>query len=158
MSKELPYFKFFPTEWLLGRINNENATIQISFLKSCCLYWQKDCKLNVNELSVYVPLVKIKYLIEEDYIQCRYIDEFTKKNKIKIKFLDEQKLELSEKRNKKVEAGRLGGKQSALNRKKKTKKDYINELTTHPDPNMRIHKDTAKLLIEDKIKRGEILI
>ena len=157
MSKELPYFKFFPTEWMLGRINNETASKQVAFLKICCLYWQKDCKMSIVELQSYVSLDKINYLITKEYISSKY-KKAINKTMINIKFLDEQKIDLSDRRKKKVEAGKKGGIQSAKSRKKKTREDYLKAAINNSDPNLRLPKEVAEKLIDSKIKRGEIVL
>ena len=153
MSKELPWYKFYPTEWLLGRISHESNELQVSFLKTCCWYWQRECDLDIDYLNKYVDAKTINELCKKDYIK------YNKKNrKISIKFLDEQSKERKERKIKRVESGRIGGKKSASMRKKKTKEDYIQEAMHDPDPAQCLNREVAEILINGKIERGEITI
>ena len=45
MAKELPYFKFEPSEWQNGDIQMMPAETQLAFLNICCTYWQRKCVL-----------------------------------------------------------------------------------------------------------------
>lgn len=152
MSKELPFYKFYPTEWLLGKISRETIEIQITFLKVSCWYWQKDCDITYDDIIFYEDEKLVKIVIEKGYIILG------KSGKINIKFLDEQKLEHKKRNKLKKENGRKGGLKSASLRKKKTKEDYINDAMKHEDPSQRLTRDTAKRVIEGEIKRGNIVI
>jgi len=153
MSKDLPFYKFYPTEWLLGRINTETIEIQITFLKICCWYWHKDCHLLLADLKIYID----EELIRKVY-QKKYIKYDKKTDLISIKFLDEQKMELQKVKNQRVANGRKGGIKSASMRKKKSYEDYIKEAMNHEDPNLRISRSVAEHLIDDKITKGEIIL
>lgn len=152
MSKELPFFKFYPTEWLLGKISRETKEIQITFLKVCCWYWQKDCDITYDDIIFYEDEKLVNTVIEKKYIKVG------KNGKISIKFLDEQISEHKKRNKLKIENGRKGGLKSAKMRKKKTKEDYINEAMKHEDPSQRLTRETAKRVIEGEIKRGNIVI
>lgn len=152
MSKELPFYKFYPTEWLLGKISRETIEIQITFLKVSCWYWKKDCDITYDDIIFYEDEKLVKIVIEKGYIKLG------KSGKISIKFLDEQKLEHKKRNKLKKENGRKGGLKSASLRKKKTKEDYINDAMKHEDPSQRLTRDTAKRVIEGEIKRGNIVI
>jgi hypothetical protein len=41
MAKELPYFKFYPGEWLTGDITLLDESAQGAFILLCCHYWLK---------------------------------------------------------------------------------------------------------------------
>ena len=152
MSKELPFYKFYPTEWLLGKISRETIEIQITFLKVSCWYWQKDCDITYDDIIFYEDEKLVKIVIEKGYVKLG------KSGKISIKFLDEQILEHKKRNKLKKESGRKGGLKSASLRKKKTKEDYINDAMKHEDPSQRLTRDTAKRVIEGEIKRGNIVI
>ena len=153
MSIQLPWYKFYPTEWLFGRISHETPEIQISFLKTCCFYWQRGCDMDIDYLLLYVDKEIITELHKKNYIIYN-----KKSNKIRIKFLDEQSKERKQKNSKKIEAGRKGGLKSASMRKKKTYEDYVQEAMKHEDPNLCMSRDVAELLINGKIERGEITL
>ena len=106
MAKDLPYFKFFVSEWNDGDITLEDYKIQGLFINVCAYYWSRECNLD------YTTLLKkfkhnvndINIIIESDLIK---LDGDT----IYINFLDEQC----------NERGKLS-KQNSLNAKKRWKK------------------------------------
>jgi hypothetical protein len=51
MAKEVPYFKFFISEWLNGDITLEEMDIQGVFINVCAYYWSKDCELSIINLK-----------------------------------------------------------------------------------------------------------
>jgi|TARA_R100001530_G_C4313079_1_gene153601 hypothetical protein len=153
MSTELPWYKFYPTEWLFGRISHESNDLQISFLKTCCFYWQRDCDLDLDYLLLYINKEVIHELHKKNYIIYN-----KKSNRIKIKFLDKQSKERTEKKSKRVESGRKGGLKSASMRKRKTYEDYVQEAMKHDDPAQCLSREVAEILIKGKIKRGEITV
>lgn len=167
MSKELPFFKFYPTEWLLGRISRESNINQIAFIKIVCMYWHNDCELFQSEILHLTTKERVKDLSKKGYIELNYNVDFNDYN-IFIKFLDEQKIELNDARTKRVVAGRKGGlktqaklkelDKTKTKNKNKTKLDYINEVVNNPDPNQRLNIEVATKLVESKIERGEIVI
>lgn len=116
MAKELPYFRFYSSEWLEGNITLENEQTQGLFIQICAWYWKKDCKIDLQFLNKRV--INGKAMLK----QC--LNNLLKSNIIKvhenemitIDFLDNQYLLLEEKRNKLVEAGRIGGKASLKHR------------------------------------------
>ena len=48
MAKELPYFRFYPSEWLEGDITLENEKTQGFFMLLCAWYWKKDCLIDLE--------------------------------------------------------------------------------------------------------------
>jgi hypothetical protein len=68
MSIELPWYKFHPTEWLFGRISHETPELQISFLKTCCFYWQRGCDMDIDYILLYIDKDVIKELCQKNYI------------------------------------------------------------------------------------------
>ncbi|QDP58200.1 MAG: hypothetical protein Unbinned2365contig1001_32 [Prokaryotic dsDNA virus sp.] len=140
--KELPYFKFFPNQWITGSIMFMDLDVQGAFMKICCYYWSKECNVSRDQIKSLVPDHWNK-LIDSQLLK---IDN----NKIKIKWLDEQYEERKEAHVKRVNAGRKGGKttqnkQSSSNakalRKDKIKKDkYAN------DNVLRVSDEVIKLL------------
>lgn len=111
MSKELPYFKFSDSEWLLGNISLESFELQGIYISICALYWQRGGQLDKEMVNkrfrqpqALVDLIKGGYIHEEN------------NNNLKIKFLDEQLNELGLNHKIRVEAGRKGGQASAKQR------------------------------------------
>jgi len=52
MAKGLPYFKFFPTEWITGNIFYETLEVQGLFINICAIYWQRDGKLTIDDINL----------------------------------------------------------------------------------------------------------
>lgn len=85
MAKDLPYFKFFSSEWTDGDITLESYEVQGLFINICAYYWSKECKVNINTLKKRFKdqHSKIQDLINEGFIKV-------KNDAIFINFLDEQ--------------------------------------------------------------------
>ena len=101
MAKDLPYFKFFVSEWNDGDITLEDYKRQGLFINICSYYWSKEC--NVPAKVLYK---KFKELIEDiDYLICeghlKSLEGF-----IRINFLDEQKQDRLKTSKKNSEAGK----------------------------------------------------
>ena len=100
MSKELPYFKFYPNEWSNGDITLESMTLQGIFVNVCSTYWSKDCQIEVAKLKARygkaIATLLEKGLIKENEGFCV------------IGFLDEQWDELSKYHKNNVENGKKG--------------------------------------------------
>lgn len=100
MAKELPYFKFEPSEWDNGKIQMCCSNTKSSFINLCCIYWtrlgdlpydlalQKVCAGNKDALT---ELIKHEIITVTDDHIC-------------IKFLDEQLLGFTETREKRSSA------------------------------------------------------
>jgi len=85
MAKDLPYFKFFCSEWNDGDITLESYKIQGLFINVCSYYWSNECYLSLKKLKK-----RFKHNLKE-------IDGLLSANIIKeddggifINFLDEQ--------------------------------------------------------------------
>jgi len=108
MSKELPYFKFYPTEWLAGTIVLEDLETQGLFINICSYYWHNNCNLPIATLCKRYNLVtgtlKDSYnkLIESGLI------EVNSEGFIGIKFLNEQWEEALKTHKKLSESGKKG--------------------------------------------------
>ena len=117
MSKELPFFKFYPSEWFEGDITLQNEKTQGLFVLICAWYWKKDCVVDLKFINKRLIDNKaslkqcLNNLIDSEIIK---VDD---NQRIVINFLDQQYDELSEKRKKLVDAGRKGGKASLKHRR-----------------------------------------
>ena len=67
MASELPYFKFYPSEWLLGRISDETLRFQGLFLRACCYFWHKN-DINYENFCMKVGKKNTELLIKKEYI------------------------------------------------------------------------------------------
>jgi hypothetical protein len=86
MAKELPYFKFFCSEWSDGDITLEDYETQGLFINICAYYWSNECILEISKLKKRFrnDIALIDLLIKNNILKTT--DEF-----IVINFLDEQK-------------------------------------------------------------------
>lgn len=88
MAKDLPYFKFFCSEWNDGDITLEDYEIQGLFINICSYYWSSGCEISLQKLKKRFRNQdkNINYLLKTEIIK--------KKDKnISINFLDEQWIE-----------------------------------------------------------------
>ena len=110
--KELPYFRFTPSEWQNGKISLEDFEMQGYFINVCSYYWICDCSITrvmlekkfksaINLLELCLNLDIFKHDPETDFIS--------------ICFLNEQFDALSKSRKLKQSAGSKGGKKKASN-------------------------------------------
>ena len=106
MSKELPFFRFTPTEWLNGDISLEPYEVKGVFSDILSYYWFKDCKVTQAMLKrrFSVDYVLVEQLFKSDILKIKEDSDF-----IEISFLDEQFEILLDARKRRQEAGRKGG-------------------------------------------------
>ena len=105
MSKELPYFKFYPGEWLTGDITLCSIQSQGLFISICSFYWMKECDLNTEKLTK-------RFSGKEKYINELIHNDIIKVNddmRIQIEFLDEQFTDFKEISKTRQKAGHKGG-------------------------------------------------
>lgn len=100
MTKELPYFKFFPGKWLTGDITLQEQNLQGIFINVCAIYWSKKCNLNMDRL-------KQRYGVAIDTLLSLGLVK-SEGSKVLINFLDEQWIELNGSHVKNVENGKIG--------------------------------------------------
>lgn len=104
MTKELPWFKFFPGEWNRGDITLEDYQVQGLFINICAYYWERNCHLTLNQLRKrFQNHASINALIEGEII-C------LKGEAVVISFLNEQYSELRANKKLLSEAGIKGNK------------------------------------------------
>jgi len=136
MSKQIPYFKFFSGEWLLGRISDENYRVQGLFISACSFYWHKECVITTKELSKKLGKTNVKLLQDLDYLS-------EENDQIIIKFLDEQYSEFENLREKRSNAGRKGGQANVKQTLSKSE-----ATVKHLDVDIDIEKDKYKTAYE----------
>ena len=147
MAKDLPYFKFFCSEWSDGDITLESYESQGLFINICSYYWSNECEVN------YKKLLK-KFRGYEDVINQLKEENIFKvgdNEEISISFLDEQKNDRKEKS--KIKA--KGGKASAEARKLK-KEQEVNTTLTENEHVLNSCSTESQLLREEKRREEEI--
>jgi chemotaxis protein histidine kinase CheA len=91
---KLQWFKFTPSDWMMGKIQKCPADTRGMFMNLCCLYWNKECFLSAEDAEIEVDEDHFQTLLKKKIIT---IDG----ENIRISFLDDQMeeiLETSEKR------------------------------------------------------------
>ena len=138
--KELPYFKFYPNQWITGSIMFMDLDVQGAFMKICCYYWSKECNVSREQIKSLVPDHWSKLLDS----QLLKIDN----DKIKIKWLDEQYAERLKEHKRNVSNGRKGG----LSRAKALRKEKIRKDKYKDDNVLAVNNEVQKIL-DDAAKR-----
>jgi hypothetical protein len=82
MAKNFPYFKFIATEWLTGDIVYEDFESQGLFINICALYWQRDGKLSIEDItrrykneSIIQSLSGRFFSVNDGLISINFLDE-----------------------------------------------------------------------------------
>jgi hypothetical protein len=96
--KQLPWFKFSPADWMMGRISRQSCEVQVAFLRLCCIYWNAECVMTYE----HAELEADGYL--EKLIALKMVEVY--EDGIGIKFLDIQFSEGQQKREKMSNAGK----------------------------------------------------
>ena len=96
--KQLPWFKFSPADWMMGRISRQSCEVQVAFLRLCCIYWNAECVMTYE----HAELEADGYL--EKLIALKMVELY--EDGIGIKFLDIQFSEGKQKREKMSNAGK----------------------------------------------------
>ena len=71
MAKDLPYFKFFVSEWNDGDITLEDYKTQGVFINVCSYYWSNECDITIEKLNKRFKnnLQEIEILFSTDLIK-----------------------------------------------------------------------------------------
>jgi len=89
MAKELPYFKFFVSEWNDGDITLEDLKTQGLYINICSYYWSNDCEVTLEKLQ---KKFKTNRKQIENLVKAKIIKLDSEKN-VLINFLIEQNIE-----------------------------------------------------------------
>lgn len=147
MAKDLPYFKFFCSEWNDGDITLESYEAQGVFINICSYYWSNECIIRFDKLSK-------KFRGYEEIINdlnSEGIFKIDNDGFVRISFLDEQKEEREQTRSAKVK----GGLASAEKRRLK-KEQELNTSSTQVQHVLNSCSTESQLLREDKIREDKI--
>jgi len=68
MDKELPFFKFSPSEWLVGKITFQPLDVQGAFIQCCCMYWKLNGILRIKDIDFRIGKDKLDTLIEYGFV------------------------------------------------------------------------------------------
>lgn len=147
MAKDLPYFKFFVSEWNDGDITLEDYKIQGLFINVCAYYWSRECDLDYTTL-----LKKFKHNVKDinNIIESNLVK--LDGDKILINFLDEQMNERKSKSLINRENGKKGGRPKKQT-KTENKPNALNSLTETKGNKKREEKKR-----EEKIPSKELFL
>lgn len=136
---KLQWFKFTPSDWMMGKIQRCPEITQARFMRLCCLYWNKECLLSIEDAEIEIDKEHLDILIAKKIIKSE--NEF-----VKIDFLDEQMdgiIETSEKR-----------RTAVLKRWNKVKQKDTSVLQ---DDTSVLQSDTDKSRVEQSRTEGEVV-
>lgn len=87
MAKDLPYFKFFCSEWNDGDITLEDYEIQGLFINICSYYWSNECEVKMDKLFKKFRHVAVSCI---DTLLNSGVMKVNEDGYLCITFLDEQ--------------------------------------------------------------------
>lgn len=94
---KLQWFKFTPTDWIMGKIQKCPEITQARFMRLLCLYWNKECVLSLEDAEIEIDKDHLDILISKKVLKI--IDDL-----LVIDFLNEQLESISETSLKRKEA------------------------------------------------------
>lgn len=80
---KLQWFKFMPTDWVMGKIQRCPEITQARFMRLICLYWNKECILSIEDAEIEIDKEHLDILIGKKIVKIE--DDF-----LIIDFLNEQ--------------------------------------------------------------------
>ena len=106
---QLKWFKFSPANWSMGRISKMPYNVQGAYVRLCCIYWNKECKLTQDDAQLELLDIPEAY---ETLLQYGII-KGSDPDSICIDFLDEQYRAIMGRKEILSEAGKRGAKVKA---------------------------------------------
>jgi len=80
--EKLVWFKFSPRDWVMGKIQRCPEVTQARFIRLCCLYWNKECCISLEDAEIEIDkehldilISKKVILVENDFIKINFLDE-----------------------------------------------------------------------------------
>jgi len=93
----LSWFKFTPSDWIMGKIQRTPEITQARFMRLICLYWNKQCILSYDDAEIEIDKEHLDILLSKKIIKLE--NDF-----IIIEFLNEQLGTITETSQKRKEA------------------------------------------------------
>lgn len=134
---KLQWFKFMPTDWVMGKIQRCPEITQARFMRLICLYWNKECILSLEDAEIEIDKEHLDILISKKIVKVE--DDF-----LIIDFLNEQLEGIAETSQKRREA--------VLLRWAKVKQN--NTSVSNNDTSV-LQNDTEESRVEKEKKREE---
>jgi hypothetical protein len=98
---KLQWFKFTPSDYMMGKIQRCPEITQARFMRLCCLYWNKQCELTYEDAEIEIDKEHIDVLISKRVV-------VSQKGVVNISFLDEQFAEIEDESEGKKTSGIIG--------------------------------------------------
>ncbi len=152
MAKDLPYFKFHATEWLMGSITLEDYETQGVFASVCAMYWNRSGQITLTEIKR--RLFNAKPTAFDSLIKNGVM--VVKNDNLIIKFLDEQITELKGKSEINRKNGKLGGRPKSHKDKEEKPNGFENKSEIKANES-NIERDKDKEGEKKEIVQNEIL-
>lgn len=98
---KLQWFKFTPSDWIMGKIQRCSEITQARFMRLCCVYWNKDCNMTYEDAEVEIDKKHLDILISKRVLK-------NSNGIITIVFLLEQIKEIEIDKSDKSQSGQIG--------------------------------------------------
>jgi hypothetical protein len=135
---KLQWFKFTPSDWMMGKIQRTSETTQARFLRLCCLYWNKETNLLTEDAIIEIDKEHFDILVSKKII-------LNDGAHIQIEFLDEQMDEILETSRKCSKAGKASAAKREAKRQQALK-DGLTPVERNPTDKIREEKKRKDLL------------
>lgn len=106
---KLEWFKFKPADYMMGKIQKCPEVTQARFLKLCCLYWNKQGSLAIDDAIIELDQEHFDILVAKKVVKVE-------SNYVRIDFLDEQLSDIEDVRRQASEAGKASAAKRSTNR------------------------------------------
>ena len=136
---KLQWFKFAPSDWMMGKIMRCDEITQARYMRLVCLYWNKECILSYEDAEIEIDKKHLDILIKKKIVKL--LDD-----SISIEFLNEQMEGISETSEKRRAA--------VKKRWDKVKQNQTKEIQSDTSV---LQNDTEKSRVEDKREDKSIL-
>jgi len=98
---KLQWFKFTPSDWIMGKIQRCEEVTQARFIRLCCVYWNKYCIMSYDDAEIEIDKNHLDILINKKIIK-------NKNGNIDIFFLLEQFKKIEIDKLDKSQSGQIG--------------------------------------------------
>jgi len=132
---KLQWFKFVPSDWMMGKIQRCPEITQARFIRLSCLYWNKECTLSLEDAEIEIDSKHLDILISKKIIKV--VD-----NLISIQFLNEQLVSILETSKDKSKAAKVRWNKHKCN----ADAMHVHKSAMHNDADkIRLDKDKIRL-------------
>jgi hypothetical protein len=117
---KLTWFKFSPSDWMMGKISKLALRYQAEYVRFICIYWNKQCIMKVSDAKLEFTNLAWQKLV--DYKIVDVVGDY-----VHIKFLDEQMTQIEDISIKRSMAGK---KSAQVRAKKNTSRTSVKQIPT----------------------------